>query len=668
MRITNNVVTIPFKDTSGAWPERLRHTFIAAVACLLSLAWQPAASQLKLEPLKRVPPLPPSKVKNFSGGRTKADKLTLPFWDDFSFTPVNDPNNPVANLPIDTLWEDSANVYVNSGIGIKPPTLNVATFDGLDSNGLPYSNEVLANGFRDTLASRPIDLNAVPLADRATVYLSFFYQWQGNGEAPDPSDYLRVEFKNADGGWETVMTINTKASFDRTVFYDTIVQVNGERFFHDDFQFRFRNYGRLSGPFDTWNIDYVYLNKGRSIADDAFPDQAVSTPLTTLFGNYHAIPYLHFIAKQKEMSAPQYRVTNLLDDFTVLTYLTEGLFVHYHNGVPSTTFVSNLGGTDTTGINDDGSGNIPPKGERIVTLKHLPNAAIFDETADSVNVNLKVRLFTGDVINPKTGNWADDYLPIYRPLEFRLNDSTEADYDLAKHYAYDDGTAEYAVVMADPGDRGAYLFEMATPDPDTLVAIEVYSPDYGLASSITADFFIYSDDNGAPGEVLYPIPNRAIVRNSNKFQRLRIEPILVQGRFYIGWEAPVGGFLRIGLDLSNDTSDKIFIDTNGTWRQSTGIAGSLMLRPRFGGGDIVTGLPEERTPLVIYPNPNAGEFYISEKVDALEILSVTGQSVPFRAEVLEDRHRVSMTGSAPGMYILKVWKGDSLSTHKIVIR
>ena len=37
--------------------------------------------------------------------------------------------------------------------------------------------------------------------------------------------------------------------------------------FHDEFQFRFRSYSRLAGPFDTWLVDYIYLNDSRYPGD-----------------------------------------------------------------------------------------------------------------------------------------------------------------------------------------------------------------------------------------------------------------------------------------------------------------------------------------------------------------------------------------------------------------
>ncbi|HET9487953.1 MAG TPA: hypothetical protein VFO54_10975, partial [Chryseosolibacter sp.] len=221
-------------------------------------------------------------IKQNSTGRTKqAPPLVLPFFEDFS--------KPFKTGFADTsLWENNFNVWINDGMGVHPPTINVATFDALDSSGVAYNaNDVLLTGYTDTLTSKPIDLSEsnLSLAERPTVYLSFFYQWQGNVEAPDENDFLQLDFKTAEeGGWKSVMTIFPKAEPDATVFYDTIIRIAGDEYFHDRFQFRFRSFGRLSGPYDTWHVDYIYINKNRNINDMSFPDRALSTQLGPLFG------------------------------------------------------------------------------------------------------------------------------------------------------------------------------------------------------------------------------------------------------------------------------------------------------------------------------------------------------------------------------------------------
>ena len=89
--------------------------------------------------------------------------------------------------------------------------------------------------------------------------------------------------------------IENKNTFKADEFVPIIVPIAGDQYFHSDFQFRFQSFGRLSGPYDTWNLDYVYLNQGRSVDDTSFPDRAITSPLTSLFSSYYAMPLKHFL-------------------------------------------------------------------------------------------------------------------------------------------------------------------------------------------------------------------------------------------------------------------------------------------------------------------------------------------------------------------------------------
>ncbi|MEO5979181.1 MAG: T9SS type A sorting domain-containing protein [Chryseolinea sp.] len=631
-------------------------------------------------------PLPPSKgqvvQRKTSKSNARVQALTprkLPFWDDFSFARVNVVNDTFSNQPVDSLWVrfngyKNKSVWINNGIGLNPPSVNVATFDGLGADFLPYSTQVLDNGFRDSLVSQPILLGEpnVSLAERNSVFLSFYYQWEGNGEAPDPSDYFQVEFKSNTGLWEPVMTIYPRTSFSRSVFYDTLVKVADDKYFHDAFQFRFTNYGRQSGPYDTWNIDYIYLNKNRSATEIGAPDQAIASSLSGLFNSYQSMPYDHFISSGAVQS-PKFDVYNVLNDFTDLTYLTEATFLNYLGNTVTETFVSNLGGTDTSAINDDNSGIIFPLEKRTVTMQYTPTASDpsqFDPLSDSVLVKLKVKLFTGDTFNPKTGELANDYSLNYLPIDFRVNDTINAQYWLKDYYAYDDGVAEYAAGLTQPGNLGAVAFDMLTADPDTLVGFDIYTPDYGLISNLTTNFYIYNDKDGLPGDIIYTRPSVVLEakKGQNKFQRIVIgEPFLVATRFYLAWKAPVGGILKIGLDYNNNSDDKIFVNTNGSWSSSPGINGSLMIRPVFGPGGPISAIPEEISQGV-FPNPNNGEFYVRDDFDKLSVHNITGQSVGIQIESTNIGYKVTLHQPTPGLYVVKLLKGNKISTGKIIVK
>ena len=674
--MTSNATINTNLKKNSAESRRLLSYLRVCWALVIVLSVSSAFAQLRVYPLpdKSRPLEKQGKSKNTASRTKEINPRSLPFWDDFSWTQVNRKGDTLSNYPVDSLWLHNNSVWINNGLGLNPPSINVATFNGLNASQSPYSDQILANGFRDTLMSQPIKLDEVPTGERSTVYLSFFYQWAGNGEPPDADDYLQVDFKNDQGIWESAATIRTKDSFEENVFYDTLIKVDGERFFHDSFQFRFRNYGRLSGPYDTWHLDYVYLNKNRTAEDRFLPDRSIISTLTNMFSGYRSIPYHHFL-ENRMVSSPTFDVFNIQNDTSTLSYSTAGTFIHFKDGVASIPYVVDpLGGAGTSPI-DGATGVIFQRQRKTVTLQYVPDAndaSQFDENADSVLVSLKVQLFTGDTFNPETGEFANDYDPAkFQPLDFRSNDTLRADYLLANYYGYDDGNAEYSVGLTAFGNRAAYQFDMLLAAPDTLIGFDIYYPDYGITNNLTVDFTVYNDDSGLPGISLYTLPSYTIQRNGlNKFEKVRFgDPFLVESRFYIGWKAPVGGTFKVGLDTNNDSGAKLFVNTNGTWIQNTDILGSVMIRPVFGGSDnIITGLQEEELQSQIFPNPNEGKFFVPNTFEILDVSSVTGQHIEFMTTSYDDRQLVQLATTSGGLYIIKLRSGTTIFSSKIVVR
>ncbi|HQR44371.1 MAG TPA: hypothetical protein PLX97_16860, partial [Gemmatales bacterium] len=161
--------------------------------------------------------------------------LQIPFWDDFSYSDSLD-------YPDENLWQYGKSVYLNNGIGIQQPSKNVVTFDGVDSLGKPYNvNDILAKGLADKIVSQPIRMDVVDPALRGTVYLSFFYQVKGNGEAPDPGDQLILSYLNVDGKWESMLTIENDGTQDPSTFYQVLIPIVDDRFYPAAFQFTLQN-------------------------------------------------------------------------------------------------------------------------------------------------------------------------------------------------------------------------------------------------------------------------------------------------------------------------------------------------------------------------------------------------------------------------------------------
>ena len=122
--------------------------------------------------------------------RNVAEARFLPFFDDFSRTNT---------YPDSTKWTDN-NVLVNDGFPLCPPNRNGATFDVLDANGRVYDYAISNPFVVEYLTSVRIRLDSImepeprAISPADSIYLSFYYQPQGNGNPPEAQDSLVLQF------------------------------------------------------------------------------------------------------------------------------------------------------------------------------------------------------------------------------------------------------------------------------------------------------------------------------------------------------------------------------------------------------------------------------------------------------------------------------------------
>lgn len=275
-----------------------------------------------------------------------------------------------------------------------------------------------------------------------------------------------------------------------------------------------------------------------------------------------------------------------------------------------------------------------------------------------------MKVISNDSIDPE--------LPQFLPLDFRVNDSISAWYTLKDYYAYDDGSAEYSVRLTQPGNRLAYRFDMLT-DTATLYGFHIYFPYLGGSNSETVDFYIYGNNEGFPTSTpIYSALSRTISKKSNdEFIYVQIEPpLFIQDTtLFIGYKEPVSSTIAVGLDKSNDTGDQIYVFVGSGWTQNSDVQGSLMIRPVFGPGNgvPVTGVNDETTKMLLYPNPNNGVFYIEDEVGDLVIHDITGRPVPWHLEETDGTSRITMQSPSAGMYIVRWRNKRGVYQRKIVV-
>ncbi|MFN3316952.1 MAG: hypothetical protein ACK40K_09090, partial [Raineya sp.] len=341
----------------------------------------------------------------------RSSPLNLPFFDDFLGKSIDE-----------NLWEN-AGVSITNGVALNPVSRGVATLDSYNLRGESYNiTSPLAEGFSDTLTSHSIDLSGFTPAD--SLYLSFFVQAQGLGEAPDESDFLRVDALDDTGEWQSIWQKNGDTSLPPN-FEIILLPIRESKYLHSNFKFRFMRYGRLSGNFDVWHIDYVYLNNNRNANDKCFPDIATTQSKGSYLKNYSAMPAKHFFsyANPTELlgEAIDFSLKNLDCNFRVINYNAPVIDTISDTQV-ATLPISVVSGSPFI---------IEPTDN--YTLRTTPQMPTLPLTTTKAVLATRLEVATSD------GN------TLIPPIDFRKNDTIVHYTTLDDYYAYDDGEAEYVI-------------------------------------------------------------------------------------------------------------------------------------------------------------------------------------------------------------------------------
>ena len=560
-------------------------------------------------------------------------QLTLPFWDDFSQTTY---------LPDTNHWFiDPGTAIVTSNMGILPPTVNVATFDGWNNMGVPYSTVELEQGAGDSLVSRFIDMSNINPALFQTGYISFFWQKEGRGEMPDDTDSIRLQVINKEKQWVTIWSISGLEATATDQFFQEIIPVSDPSYYHDYFQFRFQSFGRLSGGFDSWHIDYVYLNINRNAGDLTYEDRALVSPPSSWLTRYAAMPYDHFLINLESNLQPTTTgVSNLDDQVQPIEFYAQirdntKIFDEMNQGTPQ---------------------NIAPKSIAELVSEPIDPAA-FDLNADTNSLMLETKFF---ITSGDSSNWLNKY-------DLRVNDTTRSIVMLDKELAYDDGTAEWAAGLSQKSAMLAYRFIISKPD--VVTSVKFYFPQFAPPSAgktftlvIWEDIFKYRQ-----GRLL---TEQHIVQQStriNEFTTYNLgRPVVVRDTFYVGYEQSIADFFPVGLDKSGVIREgNIFINLDGIWEPANTVDGNLMIRPVF-GFEAAVGLEDEVfSEIKVFPNPNNGVFKISGQFQQAWIFDVMGNLVFQVTEQQQEGEIRLLTGK--GIYMLKIRKEGKYKTYKLVI-
>ena len=593
-----------------------------------------------------------SNGKTTGKARTEETTLSLPFWDDFSQSQLT---------PDTTKWRMSESVFVGNGIGKNPPSIGVASLDAVKADGTGYL-ENSATGRTDALTSCFIDLSSLSVSD--DVYISFFYQAGGNGDMPEATDSLALEVLDVDGNWQQIWPLGTDLNRSGD-FEQAIVSLDDPIYFHNEFSFRFQAFGALQGFFDVWNVDYVYVNKNRSASDTIFPDRTISNPIGPLFGDYYALPLDQF---NGQYSALQYSIKGLQDPSRPQPY-RDSVYVEistFEDGTAANLQIvyGQINGSAIAG-DELRELTIPSVGSQI------PDLSPYDSTFIEVNIILEA---SDDIIPTAENDFKGDYDIKYSPILFKSNDTTRFSYALTDYFAYDDGTAEGLVGFEQSGSRLAIRHDLPADVVDSVSAIDLHVgllqfPPDGLPLELYIWEAEMQDTILAPGKV---IASRTIniERNSapNAFTRYEFPYYnQVQGTFFVGYRQISSTPVGVGLDLSNDTSDKVLANTGGSWspNNAPSLDGSVMIRPVFGTLDKVTAISHtpQNSRYRIFPNPTSGVFKIDGSYSHLSIFTMAGKQIEPYISTDGDIH---ISEYPSGVYFIIIQHNQGAETLKLI--
>ncbi len=543
------------------------------------------------------------------------DTIDLPIVDDFSSPSLK---------PRTDFWADQK-VYINTQLADSLISIGVATFDGLDEYGAPYlKNSNTSDTFNDVLTSHYINL-----AGETDVFLSFIYQPQGLGESPESDDSLVVDFWSVDDSlWVRQWSVEGSGIHR---FKSVILEV-ADTLERDGFRFRFGTYGARSGDFDHWHIDYVQIDASRNSSDTIIEDPALNRPPPTLIKTYTAEPYFHM---------------------TMSDFKDSLEFGYRRNGpVPIGGWALNLGQYE---ISSNGA-LITSRTSVPVIANTLHDIDLLFETPLNAMTLPALDTFT---LNIKT--WFDG-----TAAGIRRNDTLFFDQVFSNYYAYDDGSAERAYGIENvTGAQMAMRFQAKSAD--TLKGIYMHFAHAGNdASDNTFQIYIWEDNNGQPGNVLYKsdsvyTPKYAWERNQFIPYELDNGGFYVSGSVFIGVKQKTNKGLNFGYDIRT-TGPDLFYGDSQNWYQSL-FTGALMFRPyyRFSAYDLEVEENEEVTSWNIFPNPTTEKVNVkswsTEIPQKIALYDLTGRLVKQSFQ----QNFIEVSDLPNGLYLVHIFAAENKS-------
>ncbi|WP_436515850.1 T9SS type A sorting domain-containing protein [Ekhidna sp. To15] len=612
---------------------------------ILVLIVQVGYSQLTIKPI--------IKPQENSKGRVSQSKIvnqaSLPFWDDFSMTYSETPNAVrvwEGDSALQWNQEQSKDVYVNATLAINPPTYKVVTFDGLDSNGAFNTS---SDPWADQLQSDTIDLQG-----KADVVLSFYWQAGGQVEIPEEGDSIRLQFYSpnipTNEGWRTIWSMDGgDLESDQDSVFTQVAEDVESVFLTQDFVFRFQSFGDKDGPFDAWHLDYIFLDDNRADDDFYYEDISLSSVPSSPISPYNAIPAKQIFNDLSSYSSAVSMIASALEKPDASGAGVPSRYKLELYELVSSTFIDSVdfGDEPTIPVNVD-----PFSARSALSVETSDFDLSLLPSLDSLVLQSKVYI-------------RDNIDTLFDPLNIdQFNDTIFSEYTLHDYYAYDDGTAEYAVGTNINGAQVAVQYWLEIPD--TLTHVDIHFPNIDPISAGSAlELRIFKNLNSEPIRTQdIGVINATTL---NEFTRYKLSsPLTLADTFYIGYEQSKNEYIGIGFDRSNPSgSEFIYENKDGEWEQNVRLQGALMIRPVFAKVDsLVLGTGAENLGIKAYPNPTTGPIQIEGNYQSITLIDFTGRI--WLKESVKRTHDFSSLKA--GLYLLTIHRKEGDQTLKIIKR
>jgi hypothetical protein len=427
-----------------------------------------------------------------------------------------------------------------------------------------------------------------------------------------------------------------------TLFHQQFISIKDPNYLHDAFQFRFRSYGRSSGPYDTWNLDYVYLNTKRSVKQPYLFDVAMRKPVSNILKKYTAMPLRQYRINPAAATADSVK-TDIVNHFNNFNVLTSTFTLT--DAQRGTEFARNI----------QRSIVVDALKSQVLRVKIAPiNAAA---QLDSLHLISKFFVATTDTIPG---------------ANLKTNDTITARASLTDYFAYDDGSAEYGVQVNQKLGRVAVRYVLAKADTIGGVRMSMVS----FNKDISGQGFtiqIYSNKGGKPDQVIaqrsvavrYPAVRDGFVDYTFA------TPVAVADTFYVGWLQINDQPVTVGFDRNSLLgSSAVYYNLGTEWAKETSLKGSIMVRPYLGkkAQGVITGNePVAPVNAIFYPNPARGEVRWNNKsLKKIEVYS-TGGNLVHALEPANGQQSAAVDHLSHGIYIFKATDGKRSFVQKVLI-